>query len=179
MQNHSIVKRTIYKIVETICGRRNPISNPEKPLVRHSQSNLVKQCWILLVANSSQVNGFVCDDVSEFVDAIKSVDAHKEYTDRAYNDVVICFADFIDNTTFIVVLHIKYSFGISILFIQPTSFIENVLKTMNRPEANGFKNERIAAMNNIYSKHYNREMKLEDIYAEKNIFLIHFCPEFG
>ena len=44
--------------------------------------------------------------------------------------------------------------------------IENVLKTMNRPEANGFKNERIAAMNNIYSKHYNREMKLEDIYAE-------------
>lgn len=34
------------------------------------------------------VNGFVCDDVSEFVDAIKSVDAHKEYTDRAYNDVV-------------------------------------------------------------------------------------------
>ncbi|WP_300564510.1 glycosyltransferase [uncultured Acetatifactor sp.] len=34
------------------------------------------------------VNGFVCDDVSEFVDAIKSVDAHKEYIDRAYNDVV-------------------------------------------------------------------------------------------
>ena len=26
MQNHSIVKRTIYKIVETICGRRNCIT---------------------------------------------------------------------------------------------------------------------------------------------------------